>query len=260
MFKYLKVWLNLTSASFQSFFLSRVGAVLFLSGKIIRFSFYLLFLVMLVSKSSLLAGFTLWQVIFFYMTYNLIDSTTQMLFREVYRFRSQVLSGDFDYILLKPVNPLFRILFGGADFLDLITLVPFCLFIIFVGTKISGVTIIGVFLYIALVLNALVIATSFHIFVMALAVLTTEIDHAIMIYRDFISMGRMPVDIYAEPLRFFITFIIPVGLMMTFPVKAMSGLISFSGIITAFVIALGLLFASMGFWRFALSRYTSASS
>jgi len=39
----------------------------------------------------------------------------QLLFRDVYRFRPKVVSGDFDLILVKPINPLFRVLLGGAD-------------------------------------------------------------------------------------------------------------------------------------------------
>lgn len=260
MLKYARVWLFLTAASFQSFFVSRIGAVLFLAGKVLRFLFFLGFLVVLVSKTKVLAGYNLWQVLLFYMTFNFVDAATQMLFREVYRFRPQIVSGDFDLILVKPVNCLFRSLLGGTDLLDFITLLPFIIFIGFIMSKIPGVTLIGVVFYLILILNALFIAASFHIMVLALAILTTEIDHAIMIYRDFTSMGRLPIDIYREPFRSFVTFIIPVGIMMSFPTKAFFGLLSLSGIIFALIISLFLFGFSLLLWRYALRQYTSASS
>jgi len=136
MSRYFRVWLILSSASFQSFFVSKFGAALFLLGKILRFIFFALFLIYLLQKTKVLAGYDLWQVILFYLTFNFIDSLTQMLFREVYRFRQYIISGNFDLILIKPVNSLFRSLFGWTDLLDFITLVPFIFIIGFVINKI----------------------------------------------------------------------------------------------------------------------------
>lgn len=258
--RYYKVWLTLTANSFQAFFHSRIGAVLFLFGKILRFFLFLTFLILLVSRTKVLAGYNFWEVLLFYMTFNLIDATTQMLFREVYRFRQQVVSGNFDLVLVKPVNSLFRALFGGTDLLDLITLVPFLLFIGIIISKIPDINFMGVIMYFGLITNSLVITMSFHIIVLALAILTTEIDHAIMIYRDFTSMGKLPVEVYAEPLRSIITFVIPVGIMMSFPVNALLGQLNFTGIIVAVIVSLIMLSFSLTLWNFSLKRYTSASS
>lgn len=260
MSRYFRVWLLLSFASFQSFFVSRVGAFLFLVGKILRFVFFALFLIFLVSRTKVLAGYDLWQVMLFYLTFNFIDSITQMLFREVYRFRQQIVSGNFDLVLVKPVNSLFRSLFGWTDILDFITLIPFVIMIIFVMSKISEITSLGIIFYFILVGNALLIATSFHIIVLALAILTTEIDHAIMIYRDFTGMGKIPVSIYSEPLRSFITFVIPVGIMMSYPVESLLGKLNLNSITIAFAISLFIFSLSMMLWRYAIRCYTSASS
>lgn len=260
MARYLRVWFFLTVASFQTFLVSRVGAVLFLAGKVVRFLFFLIFLLVLLNKTGLLVGYDLWQVLLFYLTFNFLDAAVQMLFREVYRFRSYILTGDFDLILVKPVNSLFRSLFGGTDLLDFITLLPFVLFIALVIRRIPGITFSGVIVYIGLLINALLIATSFHILVLSLAVLTTEIDHAIMIYRDVAGMGKLPIDIYREPVRSLITFVLPVGIMMSFPVKALLGLLSIKFFLYALVFGLVIFFLSLKAWDFALKRYTSASS
>jgi len=97
--------------SFQIFFVSRIGAALFLAGKVIRFLFFFGFLLMIFSGTKALSGYNFFEVGLFYMTFNFIDSTTQMLFREVYRFRYYIVSGNFDMLLLKPINVLFRSLF-----------------------------------------------------------------------------------------------------------------------------------------------------
>lgn len=260
MLRYFKVWLLLSISSFHIFFTSRLGAILFLTGKIFRFILYLGFLIILVSKTKILAGYDIWQVLLFYFTFNFIDSATQMLFREVYRFRSQIIGGNFDLLLVKPFNVLFRVLFGWTDLLDFLTLIPFIILIYYVMSKLSNITLIGVFFYIIMIINAFLIALSFHIIVLALAVLTTEIDHAIMIYRDITGMGKFPIDIYKEPLRSLITFVIPVGVMMSFPVKSLVGLLSTGSVFLSMAIGAFIFTGSIFFWRYSLKKYSSASS
>lgn len=258
--KYFRVWWYLAHASFQMFFVSRVGAVLFLTGKVVRFFLYFFFLFILFGKTKALVGYNFWEVVLFYLTFNLIDSSVQMLFREVYRFRQYIVSGNFDMMLVKPVNVLFRSLLGWTDILDFITIVPFLILILFVFTRIGPVSLYGMITYVSLIINALIIAASFHIAVLALGVVTTEIDHAIMIYRDFTSMGRVPIDIYQEPWRSILTFVVPVGLMMSFPVKAVLGTLSTTHLMLAYVISITLFVGSTRLWQWALARYTSASS
>lgn len=250
----------MTSHSIQIFFFSRLGAVLFLAGKVIRFLFFLGFLLLLFKKTNVLAGYNVYEVLLFYFTFNLIDSATQMLFREVYRFRFYIVSGNFDMILVKPVNALFRSLFGWTDILDLITLGPFILMIIFILIRIPQINIFGVISYILLIANSLIIAASFHILVLSLAVMTTEIDHAILIYRDVMGMGKIPIDVYTEPFRSLITFVIPVGIMMSFPVKALLNLLQPAFILSSILCGLILFYISIYFWNYALRKYTSASS
>src|SRR5689334_8513013 len=98
--RYIKIWWMLTSAITQISFQSRFGAMLFLLGKILRFGFFFFFLIVLAAKTRIIAGYSLWQIIFFYATFNLLDSLPQFFFRNVYRFRQQVMNGSFDNSLL----------------------------------------------------------------------------------------------------------------------------------------------------------------
>lgn len=258
--RYFNIWLILTGIASQIAFQSRFGAGVFIMGKILRFLFFLLFLLLLSSKTNAIAGYSLWQIIVFFLTFNLIDTLAQFFLREVYRFRSYVVSGDFDYILTKPISPLFRSLFGGSDILDLSIIFLSLAFIIFSAGKIGDVSFLGVILYIVFIFNAFLIALAFHILVLAIGVLTTEVDNTIMLYRDITQMGRVPVDIYREPLRGILTFVVPVGIMMTFPAKVLMGLLSLGTILASVFIGMLFVMLSLWFWRFSLKHYTSASS
>lgn len=257
--RYVKLWWMLTAATTQISFQSRFGATLFLLGKVVRFVFFFLFLVILVGKTKAIAGYSFWQIIFFYATFNFLDALPQFFFRNVYRFRQQVVTGYFDNVLIKPLPGLFYPLFGGSDMLDIIILLASVFFIIFAALHIPQITPATIFIYILLVANGFLIATAFHIFVLGAGILTTAVDNTVMLYRDLTQMGRVPIEVYQEPLRGLITFVVPVGIMMTFPSQAIFGLLSVQGIIVALVVGCGLFLVSLQFWRYALKGYTSAS-
>lgn len=258
--KYFHLWTKLTINSFLVSFTSRFNASIFLFSKTLRFVLTLGFLLVLFTQTTKLANYDSLQFTFFFLTFTVVDTITQLFFREVYRFRPMVVSGDFDLVLVKPMNPLFRALAGGADPFDLIMMVPYIAMLIFVAVRLGSVSVLNIFLYVVLLANGLLIATGFHILVLALAILTTEIDHAVMIYRDLTGMGRVPVDIYREPMRTILTFVIPVGLMMTFPAKAFMGALSPVFILLSIGIGILFFFLCLRVWKSALMRYASASS
>ena len=81
-----------------------------------------------------------------------------------------------------------------------------------------------------------------------------------MLYRDIIGMGRVPVDVYQEPIRGLITFIIPVGLMISFPVKSFLGILNPLLIFYTFLFSLLFFYFSLKIWGLAVKNYSSASS
>lgn len=256
---YIKIWWLLTKNSFIVVMGQRVALTIFLLGKILRFIFFVSFLFYVVLGAKGILGYSSNQIIFFFLVFTLVDTVSQFFFREVYRFRPKVVSGDFDLSLVKPVNPLFISLLGGADIIDLITIPPLIITVFYVGSLFDP-NIIQVFIFLILLLNALFVAAAFHIAVLAVGIITLEIDHTVMIYRDLTSFGRFPVDIYKQPLQGILTYVIPIGIMFSLPAKSLVGMVSLQGIILSIVFGFSAIFLSLKFWDFALTKYTSASS
>lgn len=257
--KYSKIWWLMSRNSFTMVISQRLSVSIFLLGKILRFTFFFLFLYFLLTGTKSLAGYSSVQAIFIFLTFNVVDVVSQFFFREVYRFRPLIVKGDFDYVLSKPFSPLFRSLLGGADVIDLITIPPLLAALFWTGLKLNP-DFTGVVFYIILLINGLIISAAFHIIVLSMAIITLEIDHSVMIYRDMLSLGKLPVDIYKEPLKSFLVYMMPVGVMVTFPVKALMGLATFWGIAGSLMLGMLFLFLSIKFWHFALKKYSSASS
>ncbi|MBI2009596.1 MAG: ABC-2 family transporter protein [Candidatus Chisholmbacteria bacterium] len=255
--KYFIVWLKSASLSTQSNLTQRFGAILFITGKLIRFGFFLVLLIVIGDRVSSTTGYSLNQMIIFFLLFNLLDMFGQIFFRGIYWFRQQVVTGEFDFRLTKPMSALFQALTRQTDILDLPL---FILIIIYLAKNAAAFAPIPWGLFVALTLAGLVVITAVHIAVAALGVLTTEVDHTMMIYRDLSAMARVPIDIYGSSIRTFLTFIIPIGIAYTIPAKAFLGLVSIQTALISIAIAIASFFLSLILWRFALTKYSSASS
>ncbi|TSC87794.1 MAG: ABC-2 type transport system permease protein [Microgenomates group bacterium Gr01-1014_16] len=234
--------------------------LLFFTSKLLRYALFMSFLYYLGTGVKLIGGYTWEQMLFFYLIFILIDTIVQMFFREVYRFRSLVVTGGFDMVLAKPFPPLVRCLLGGPDFIDLGVLVILSIVIIYFTSVYIHPSLSQTLSFFLMLSNAFIVATAFHILVLAIGILTLSVDHLVMVYRDLTALVRIPVDLFTEPVRSLITFVIPVGLMFTFPAKTLLGLLSPSLILFSFIFAICYLLFALKFWHFALRRYSSASS
>jgi len=254
--KYLKIWLRTTFLSFQSYLTTRGASLMYILGKLLRFGFFLIMIVVVFDKKKI-AGYGQQEIMAFFLIFNLLDLLGQLFFRGIYYFRHKVVTGQFDLILLKPVNSLFQILTAQTDFLD----IPLLLIVIVMLIRLGlGITLVNFILFLLLVFCGFLIITAIHVLVASVGIMTTELDHIIWIYRDLSIMARLPIDIYLGPVKAFLTFIIPIALIFTFPAKALLGLLSWQGAVCSFAGSWLLLTTSLKFWRFALTKYSSASS
>lgn len=260
--KYLvRIWFSFAKIAAQSQLLTEKGGILFLTGKIVRFLFFFLFFHSVLSQTGSLLNYSPAEVVFFFLVFNLVDIGLQFLFRGVYVFRPLVVSGNYDLDLLKPLPSWFRPLFGWTDIFDLITLIPLIVFVIFyIFSEKIFVSWGNFFLFLILLGNSFLLGFAFHLFVCAVCVLTTKIDHLIWVYRDVVAMARFPTDIYRREVRLFLTFVIPVVILITVPAKAFLGVLSGKLILFSLGVGVGSVFLAVKFWFWALRHYTSASS
>ena len=122
---------------------------------------------------------------------------------------------------------------------------------------VAGRDIVG---FAVLSLVSLLLLTAIHIFVAGLGVITTEVDHTIWVFRNLSGLAQAPVDIYSEGLRTVLTFVIPVGLIFTFPAKTLYGLLNPAAIGWAIAFAVVFYVLALKFWHYSLKLYSSASS
>ena len=258
--KYWRIWLRTASMAMQAQLTYRLGSFGFLLGKMIRLLFFFAFMAAVFNHVETVAGYNLVETALFFMTYNLVDMTAQIFFRGVYGARRTVSEGDFDFYLVQPCSPLFRMTCSSVDFLDIVTIMPV---IVMTGMVFARLPALGGWNYAAyalLLANGVALIFAIHVGVAALAVRTQELESAIWIYRDVMFMGKFPVDVYAPAVRWALTIGIPIAVMTTFPAKALLGRLSAGWIVYALGLSAVALPLSWLFWQDSVSRYTSSSS
>lgn len=255
--KYWFVWKTSVLLSVQASLENRLGAALFISAKLIRFSLFIVFINIVTQETALLGGYTGQQLKIFYLVFTFFDVLGQLLFRGIYWFREQIVSGEFDFRLTKPLNALFLALIRQTDILDLplLAITTAMLWPILISLTTGGMV-----LALAAVLMSLSLITAIHILVASLGVLTTEVDHTIMIFRDVSAMARFPIDIYSQLIRVLLSFVIPIALAYTMPAKALMGLVTLQTLFLALSASLLFLLGSVLVWNQAVKHYSSASS
>ncbi len=258
---YFNVWKIFGFNALQETLVNRGSNILFMIGKILRFLFSLIFLFLIKTTVDSFAGYTSDQMIVFFLTYQLIDLTSQIFYRGTYIFSNEVRSGSFDSYLTKPINPLFRALTGKPDINDAIFMIPSLAvsFYIFSTLDIS-ITWQSLLWYLVLLINGFLIVTAINIFILTIGILTTETEGIIWIYRDLSSMGRFPIGMYMQPLRFILFFIIPIGMMITIPTEVLLGVKPSFSIAATMLVGIGSFITSLKLWNWALKKYAGVGS
>lgn len=232
----------------------------FFCGKVIRFLLFFIFLFSVFGNKSVLLSYSREQIIIFFLVFNIVDISGQFLFRGVYMFRTLVISGNYDFDLLKPLPSFFRPLFGWSDIIDLGTLIPlWVLFGVYYGTHFP-LNFEGIFVFSILFASSMVFIFAIHLLVASLAILTESGDQLLWIYRDTLEMSKFPTDIYKGLVRYVITYIIPIVLVVTIPAKGLLGLLDVPIIMVSVITSVLCAFLSMWIWKFSVTRYASASS
>jgi ABC-2 type transport system permease protein len=256
---YWTVWLTIAQFALAETFVSRWTNMLFLTGKAVRFGMLLFFLIVIKENVQTFAGYTAEQMVVFFLTYQFLDTLAQIFYRGVYEFSWKIRSGDLDFYLSKPIQPLFRILTGRPDFIDVFFFIPTtALSIYLIRDVLFTATAADLATYGILLINGFLIATAFHILILAMGIITVQVDNVVMLYRDINVMTRFPVTIYQEPLRTLLLFAIPVGIMNTIPAEVLLHKPLTTTVWVACLFGVGFFFASLKIWGEAIKQYTGA--
>jgi ABC-2 type transport system permease protein len=210
-------------------------------------------------KSSAIAGYTLAQMISYYLLVAVVDVLTAVN-EDDWQIAADIREGNISQFLLKPVNYLwFRLalFFSGRIAFMAVALVPLALFIACFGRYFvlpaSGTACVAFF--ISLVLTALLqFFISYGMAMLAFWVLEVSTFIFILFAFEYIASGHLfPLDVLPAPLKHALLFT-PFPYQLYFPIGIYMGKITGAALFRGILMQTGWVLAAYGFARFMWHR------
>lgn len=172
-------------------------------------------------------------------------------------------TGSFDFTLLKPLPEQFHISFRKWHLWSIVDIVA-AIILIFSSLSGGNTNIINmktgspVLFILALVISLVLI---YSILLLLASAAFWYLGTPLMwIFDSLIQAGRFPVGIYPGFFRILLTWVIPVGFVITIPAQALTGTLEPVVLAGGAALAAGLFFIARAFFRLSVRKYSSASS
>jgi ABC-2 type transport system permease protein len=207
-------------------------------------------------------GWNFKDMAFLYGLWMLAHALHDTVFFGVANVPEYVRDGEFDRLLLRPLDTLFAVIaIPGQVFPDelILALGYFVVATVYSGVRVDAIFVLCVPL---VVIGGTLIELSINLIVATIAFWFVRVDAlrwiVLQLEQEF---TRYPIGIYSRGVRLFLTFVFPFAFMNYFPAayflrkpEGALGLPPTVGLLTPLV---GLTFfaAAYGFWRFGLDRY-----
>jgi ABC-2 type transport system permease protein len=207
------------------------------------------------------AGWTKYEVLLLLGSSHLLMRLFMTLFMEnLARLPELIRTGELDFYLVKPVSAQFVLstrYFSSdavADATVGISLMLYAASKLDLHPSLSGALLFGL-----LLLNGLALYYSI-MFILVTSAFWFIRFNAMDIWWQLTNIVRQPAELFPGRIKAFLTWCLPMLIIVNFPVKALLGRLDLPSAALAMLASLLLLFASSAFFKLALKRYRSASS
>jgi ABC-2 type transport system permease protein len=171
-----------------------------------------------------------------------------------------VWTGNLDYHILRPIDLQFVASFRRWQ--------PFAIFDLILGLGVIGfaisqlsnaLTFVQLLSFVASLLLGLVVLYSLLLAFAGLVFWSPGFLFG-WVFDGIYEMARYPVNLYPSWIRLILTWVVPVGVMTTVPVRALTGMLTPELFIGSLLLAIAMFVGATILFRLGLSRYASASS
>ena len=209
-----------------------------------------------------LNGWSFYQIVFIYGLATTVQSLWEFFFDGITSLNEYVMSGKLDFMLTKPVSPLFQLLTSRLEPYSLGQLLVGIILIVRAVNELNiRLDIFSFFLLVIAITSGLLIYLSISL-VAACIVFWFYDPHGLV--GPILELGffaNYPINIFSIPIQIFLTFVLPFGFASFYPATFFLGkkeFILFS-LSTPAVAVLSFILAHT-LWKIGLKRYESTGT
>jgi viologen exporter family transport system permease protein len=241
----------------------RTDFVLTIGTTMLREGCILLFLAAIFGKIAQLQGWSFYEVVLIYGLSTVVGNLSPVFLNMPHALGWYVMRGQLDVLLVRPPRPLFQLL-GEQCFTPTAA-----------GSVVTGIGIVGVALarvdepfqgwwvpYLVLVTISGVLAMfSIYLMVACLTFWFTSSGSLMILLGYLPEYARYPLSMYASPIRFTMTWVLPYAMAAVLPVGFLLGKDGY-GVYGVIAPLMGWIFLGLGlaFWSVAVRQYKSTGT
>lgn len=210
-----------------------------------------------------LAGWTPWQVVLLASTWQVIFCTFIAVFvTNLSNISWFVRTGEMDFVLARPISPLFYMSFNRVELGSLASLGIGFATLVFAFTKLPGLHPgpAALAAYAGLLLCGIGTLYSLMLLIVSVSFWTTRASSVQGLFWALQEFGGYPAEIYGSMLRWFLTFIVPVAVIANVPARVLLHGVEPRSALAAAGATLVLFLAARFVFYSGLKQYKSASS
>ncbi len=241
----------------------KVNFLLWIAVETLWFAMQLVFINVLYLHTESIGSWTKWQVVMLMGGSHFIQQLFQAFFlTSITELSENIRTGKLDFMLLLPVNTRFLVSLRNVDLGGFVNATSALAVMAYAGYRLNHVPgLAEVAGFLALVLVGVLIHASLITMLACISFWTVRAQGIIWGYYNLFNIARLPADAFSGWFKVAFTFVIPMLLISNVPVKV---LIEKTTVPTEWVtlvsVGCAIFLCSELLWRYAVTKYTSASS
>jgi ABC-2 type transport system permease protein len=194
--------------------------------------------------------------------FQIVGGVVKMVIQpSLWRLMDEIQQGQFDYLLLKPVDAQLHSSVREIRIARTVDIVLGGATVAIALMKGAGSqTLLGSAGFLLVFPCGVLIVYSIMFTLASTAFWFVRVDNVVYIFMALFQAGRWPVDIYPRYFRGMLTFVIPVAFAVTIPAEALAGRLGPATMAISFGLAVGFFGLSRLVWNVGLGRYSGASA
>ncbi|GAB1470442.1 ABC-2 family transporter protein [Chloroflexota bacterium] len=259
---FLKLISTLFKVNVQMAVAYRADAVVNILLNIMWLGWELLGLSIIFSNTDTLGGWGFGELVALLGVFRIVHTLMMTLvWPNTEKFNQSIRDGSMDYVILQPVSSMFLVTFSRIniwrswDFILSIVLIV-------TGINLAGdvATPLSIFHFILLTISGAVVIYSLWIVLIAFTFYFTKFDNNVTLLQALLDSGRYPVSVYPQWLQIIVTFIIPIAVATTVPLKGLRQELGQAQVFMFIGIAIASFIVASQIWKLGLKKYSGASS
>ncbi len=260
--RYIKVYAALWKMSFNVLTVYRANFFNSMASSISWAMFSIISILLLTSRVGMIYGWTKTEIILLTCGYQIMIGVFHTLFsRNFERMADLIEWGQLDALLVKPLNVQFLLSVSWVNHTSISRIIlGFGMLVYIITTTGIQTSVIEAVSFMVLLGVGVVLLYSVWFIVATFIIWFPRMSNVIELMYTISGIARYPGEMYRNALGSLFFVLLPVILIVTTPIKLLVSKGSLQEIVLLVGLATTCLLVSSRFWKFALRRYTSASS